>query len=708
MSGRELDPDFHSATRRVSSIIELLNNEEFPSLSNDSLDFSNLEFEILLTNTTLPKSLQHTLSSIRNNKYKNASLNIDNHNISLTDGLAIISAITNEDSSAIKELSCKGCSFNPSNILSTFIKTLQHTKIKTLKLDECSIDDHDAMEIASALGSLRLTNLTLWGNKIENDGAREIVKNIPDSLEHLDLGYNIIDEQFIRSVLDNIPNSLKSLGLLGSEIYDPEAIVIAENLHRLNFTSLNLECNLIEIEGARGIARNLHQSKLTSLNLNQNGIESDGAEAISVALPHSELLTLDIAGNDIDDRGVIAIAKSLDSSKLITLNLGGNEIGFLGAREIATHLSDSQLTCLNLCKNDLRASGAREIAKHLPDSNLDTLNLFNNKIGAEGALALAEYLSDTKLSCLDLGWNNIGNEVIIQLLENIPKCLTSFNLALNKINDDGARAIATFLPGSNLTELNLYRNEISQEGAEALLNSMKNNFTLLSLNLHGNNLNQDYITKVELYLERNKIIHEKFDELYEIFLQDGVISSPEISSGEYKYFIGVVKAIASGANFKYISKINDNDELLQNFCDNIINSYFLPTHAICKNMTSSLPNGNTLPTELLTKIFEFTGLLTVTDDDRIDDDQFSIDEVIINSGAGEPAQPTAAESSNLSEEPSSRINNRKRGRMDSDEIAEEEASIEPSTKISKYSDLTTEEQEGVEGLLGLSDNHSLD
>ena len=75
-----------------------------------------------------------------------------------------------------------------------------------------------------------------------------------------------------------------------------------------------------------------------------------------------------------------------------------------------------------------------------------------------------------KLKYLDVDW---GDDEAVQLAEVLPLCTsaTELNLAINKISDRGAKALAAaFAEGAmpKLEELNLGANQIGDEGAVAL------------------------------------------------------------------------------------------------------------------------------------------------------------------------------------------------------------------------------------------------
>ena len=109
-------------------------------------------------------------------------------------------------------------------------------------------------------------------------------------------------------------------------------------------------------------------------------------------------------------------------------------------------------------------------------TSLTSLNLTLNEIGDEGARAIATLSNLTSLSLWD---NDIGAEGARALgtLSN----LTSLDLNLNDIGSEGLRALANL---SNLTSLQLAGNKIGAEGARALANLSN----LTSLQLAGNKI----------------------------------------------------------------------------------------------------------------------------------------------------------------------------------------------------------------------------
>jgi len=111
-----------------------------------------------------------------------------------------------------------------------------------------------------------------------------------------------------------------------------------------------------------------------------------------------------------------------------------------------------------------------------------------NGLGAYGTLEGISSLlcpAAPKLSKMNLAQNFIREEakaLADALMSN--RTLTSMNLGLNSIGNEGAEALADALKSNRtLTSMNLSRNSIGKEGAEALAEALKTNCTL-TLQLH--------------------------------------------------------------------------------------------------------------------------------------------------------------------------------------------------------------------------------
>jgi hypothetical protein len=287
--------------------------------------------------------------------------------------------------------------------------------------------------------------------------------------------------------------SLTSLNLYGNNISAIGAKEIGKMLPSTTLKSLNLEMNDIGAEGAAELAQRLPNTTLTSLNLASNSIGVEGAKEIAQALPGTALTFLNLGWNDIGDGGTVAIAKILPNTVLTSINLEWCSISDVGATEIAQTLPNTALTFLSLELNYIGDAGATKIAEVLPGTALTSLDLKLNNIGDAGVVAIANVLPYTKLISLNLertGMTIEGASALATLLDG-NNFLTSLTLSKNDIGDAGAKEIARVLPNTILTSLDLRWCDIKDEGITALADALKNNGTLTTLDLFGDNLLDD-------------------------------------------------------------------------------------------------------------------------------------------------------------------------------------------------------------------------
>eukprot|EP00931_Biecheleriopsis_adriatica_P091040 TRINITY_DN64950_c0_g1_i1.p1 TRINITY_DN64950_c0_g1~~TRINITY_DN64950_c0_g1_i1.p1 ORF type:complete len:665 (-),score=92.32 TRINITY_DN64950_c0_g1_i1:56-2050(-) len=195
------------------------------------------------------------------------------------------------------------------------------------------------------------------------------------------------------------------------------------------------------------------------------------------------------------------------SSRLQIVRLMECSLGDAGATAVARLVGGakqpaSDLRELNLSANSIGNRGAADVADALPYlDSLDRLLLERNQIGWVGAQALAERLPRSNVRELVLGTHLGGNPIGSKGIEYLAKALDD-NLsraAANRaqrlgavaledcgIGEGGAKALAEFLPKSNLQVLSVARGGLTDVDAELILMALPN--TIVSLDLAGNEL----------------------------------------------------------------------------------------------------------------------------------------------------------------------------------------------------------------------------
>jgi Ran GTPase-activating protein (RanGAP) involved in mRNA processing and transport len=126
---------------------------------------------------------------------------------------------------------------------------------------------------------------------------------------------------------------------------------------------------------------------------------------------------------------------------------------------------------LNLKSALIEDEEAKALAEALKKSNIETLNLKDNLIGDNGVEALSKAIRDNNtLKTLDLSDNDFG--------------------------DEGAFAFAEAINSSQIEKVDLKNNAISNKGVEALIESLKKNKNLKSLDLRGNYQSGEFAERI--------------------------------------------------------------------------------------------------------------------------------------------------------------------------------------------------------------------
>jgi hypothetical protein len=112
-----------------------------------------------------------------------------------------------------------------------------------------------------------------------------------------------------------------------------------------------------------------------------------------------------------------------------------------------------------------------------------------------------------KLSLFSNYISDIGVERLFPALLAHPS-LGSVILSYNSIGDKGAGHLSRLMSSKRWYSVDLDENDIRQEGIHELLNSLENNFRIISLSLNGNpGFGPTERDRCEQYLERNYLLH---------------------------------------------------------------------------------------------------------------------------------------------------------------------------------------------------------
>ena len=365
------------------------------------------------------------------------------------------------------------------------------------------------------------------------------------SLKVLDLGFNNIGDEGCASLARlavSCNPTLSTLYLSGNDVGEAGALALSEVLRRgCGLTSLHLTANRVGPIGVRGLMRSMaefdvtiqmaHQDRENRMAQKQQSIahhseengESNGNKqeinSRGTMSESDEGLTGDDMGNtmrpgvnyddvdesvdleslginddeelDVEDAEVPTddLARLQGYRCMEELYLGGTDMGSVGCLSVSNMLL-TNLTLRVICLSD---SGLND----------NDLSLFSQSLSRNCELPLEILrLSFNKLTCL-------GVETLMNAIWG-SKTLREIKLDNNQIRDRGAQLAAVVMTSVDLEVLDMGFNRLTIVGIKALMKSLAENRTLLTLTLSGNVLDTNASKAVSYALAYNKTIQKLY------------------------------------------------------------------------------------------------------------------------------------------------------------------------------------------------------
>ena len=181
-----------------------------------------------------------------------------------------------------------------------------------------------------------------------------------------------------------------------------------------------------------------------------------------------------------------------------------NKITSEGAKYIAEIIQvNTTLEKLYLSDNAISNDGAIAISTSLRfNISLQELSMSRNEITSEGAkeIIIAIKVNNT-LKQLDLSINNEGANFLSDGLKNNISLL-KLNISHSNITDRGIKVIAEAIQmNSTLQNISISKNHISTEGLLYFMEAVKNNCTLQVVNITHNNVTRSGFTSIKQCIE---------------------------------------------------------------------------------------------------------------------------------------------------------------------------------------------------------------
>lgn len=214
---------------------------------------------------------------------------------------------------------------------------------------------------------------------------------------------------------------------------------------------------------------------------------------------------------------------------------------------------------LSLRKNNIGDDELKIILDSLSKYHIRNINLSQNNITCKGATHLAEKLllsEGRKNYNIDLSINRIGFLGASDIWKSLG-FISHLNLQNNMIGDKGVEALIPFIKENwSLLKLNILFNQASSETERKLIDALKSNFIIKSMQIFC--LQQDK-QKLDILSERNEEIksashiHIVLNPLLQELYKDKLIGTnpDEILFDLYNYFPGRIEQIKDLINVKF-------------------------------------------------------------------------------------------------------------------------------------------------------------
>lgn len=293
--------------------------------------------------------------------------------------------------------------------------------------------------------------------------------------------------------------SLKRVRMEHSALESQRACVIAEAIEcSRSIEHLDITLNMLRENGSASVVQMIRNSQsLTSLCLRHCFLNEKDAKLLGDAMVNNtKLRSLDVSWNDFGSFGMMFFTEGLKkNSSLTSLNVSQNKFGSEGAKFLIDMLSCNQsLKEVHVDDNDLCDDDAVRMCNVLKTNQvLGTLSFSrNDSMSLKGFKAFSDLLSiSSPLTRLKLDVCKAGVESTITLAEGLKNngTLVSLDLGSNRVCSGGACAIFKALQSnSTLTHLMLNNNGIegSADCMKALAGMLSRNSSLKKLNLESN------------------------------------------------------------------------------------------------------------------------------------------------------------------------------------------------------------------------------
>ncbi|XP_077320196.1 NACHT, LRR and PYD domains-containing protein 3-like isoform X1 [Lithobates pipiens] len=443
------------------------NNLEGPHFRDlmEALITSRIEELYLMNNDLTDRSCPHLASGIRNNQTLR-TLDLSENNLEGPHFRDLMKALT---TSRIEELHLDINRLTDSSCPHLASGIRNNQTLRTLDLVENNLEGPHFRDLMEALTTTRIEKLLLDNNHLTDSSSPHLASGIRNNqtLRRLDLSDNNLEGPNFRDLME---------ALITSRIEELQ-------LYRILLTDSS--CPHL----ASGIRNN---QTLRRLNLSENNLEGPHFRDLMEALTTSRIEELQLDNNHLTDSSCPHLVSGIRNNQTLrTLNLSGNNLEGPHFRDLMEALTTTRIEQLDLSYNHLTDSSCPHLASAIRNNRtLRTLNLSKNNLKGPHFRDLMAALTTSRIEELQLSSNHLTDSSCPHLASGIRNNQTLRRLDLSKNNLDGPhfRDLMEALTKSRIEELLLKNNELTDSSCPHLASGIRNNQTLRTLDLSGNNL----------------------------------------------------------------------------------------------------------------------------------------------------------------------------------------------------------------------------
>ncbi|CAI9531814.1 unnamed protein product [Staurois parvus] len=312
------------------------------------------------------------------------------------------------------------------------------------------------------------------------------------------------------SVLSFILQSCKEL-----EVNLRSCRIPSEGLRKLipalhNIKSLRLSINHLTDSSCPHLASGIRNNPtLRTLDLSMNNLEGPHFRDLMAALTTSRIEELQLDTTHLTDSSCPHLASGIrNNPTLRTLDLSVNNLEGPHFRDLMAALTTSQIEELQLDQNHLTDSSCPHLASGIRNNpTLRTLDLSMNNLEGPHFGDVMAALTTSRIEELQLDNNHLTDSSCPHLASGIRNnpTLRTLNLSGNNLEGPHFRDLMAALTTSQIEELQFYNNHLTDSSCPHLASGIRNNLTLRTLDLSGNNLGGPHFSDLMAALTTSRI-----------------------------------------------------------------------------------------------------------------------------------------------------------------------------------------------------------